>query len=82
MTATDNQAPNPDSPAPDAATSAEIDAQLLEILRCPESGAELTQVGDELWCRKSRRAYPIQNGLPVLLVEEARQLTDHELTTI
>ena len=62
-------------------TPASVDPELLQILRCPESGSELVLVGDELWCRDSRRAYPIQNGLPVLLIDEARSLTEAELAT-
>ena len=67
------------TPEPESAATEGIDPELLEILRCPESGASLTLVQNELWCRDSRRAYPIQKGLPVLLVEEARPLTDEEL---
>ena len=51
-----------------------IDKALLKMLVCPKSKATLKQVGEELICEKSQLAYPIQDGIPVLLVEEARKI--------
>ncbi|WP_428087670.1 Trm112 family protein [Candidatus Thioglobus sp.] len=51
-----------------------IDEALLKLLVCPKSKAALKQVGDELICELSGLAYPIQDGIPVLLEEEARKL--------
>ena len=51
-----------------------IDKALLKMLVCPESKAPLKQVWEELVCEKSQLAYPIQDGIPVLLVEEARKI--------
>ena len=51
-----------------------IDKALLQILVCPECKAPLKQIGKELVCEKSQLAYPIQDGIPVLLVEEARKI--------
>ena len=51
-----------------------IDKTLLSMLVCPKCKGSLEQVGDELICEKSQLAYPIQDGIPVLLVEEAREL--------
>jgi hypothetical protein len=51
-----------------------IDKNLLKMLVCPQCNGPLLQVGDELVCEKSQLAYPIQDGIPVLLVEEAREL--------
>lgn len=58
-----------------------MDKRLLEILVCPVSGAPLQWRADvqELWCRASRLAYPVRDGIPVMLEEEARPLTDDEL---
>lgn len=50
-----------------------IDESLLKLLVCPQSKAPLKQVDDELICEKSGLAYPIIDGIPVLLVEEARK---------
>jgi uncharacterized protein YbaR (Trm112 family) len=51
-----------------------IDEALLKLLVCPKSKAPLKQVGNELICAVSGLAYPIEDGIPILLVEEARQL--------
>jgi uncharacterized protein len=55
-----------------------LDAKLLEILVCPVSKTSLVYHRDteELWSRGSGLAYPIRDGIPVMLEEEARQLTD------
>ncbi len=57
-----------------------LDSKLLELLVCPVSKTSLTykKDADELWCRGSGLAYPIRDGIPVMLAEEARQLTDAE----
>ncbi len=55
-----------------------IDKALLKLLVCPKSKAPLKQVGDELICEESGLAYPIENGIPVLLVEEARPIDSKE----
>jgi len=57
-----------------------LDSKLLELLVCPVSKASLTfkKDLDELWCRASGLSYPIRDGIPVMLEEEARQLTDSE----
>ncbi|NBC22735.1 MAG: Trm112 family protein [Gammaproteobacteria bacterium] len=57
-----------------------VDSKLLEILVCPVSKASLVyrKEADELWCRASGLAYPIRDGIPVMLEEEARQLSEEE----
>ncbi len=57
-----------------------LDSKLLELLVCPVSKASLTyrKEADELWCRASGLAYPIRDGIPVMLEEEARALTQSE----
>lgn len=57
-----------------------LDSKLLELLVCPVSKASLTynKDADELWCRASGLAYPVRDGIPVMLEEEARQLTNAE----
>ena len=44
------------------------------MLVCPQSKAPLKFVGEELICDKSGLAYPIIDGIPILLVEEARKV--------
>ena len=55
-----------------------VDARLLEILVCPVTRAELTYdpVRQELVSRAARLAYPIRDGVPIMLAEEARKLDD------
>ena len=53
-----------------------IDKKLLDILVCPISKEPLEQIGDELVCKKSKLAYPIRDGIPVMLPDEARNLSD------
>ena len=51
-----------------------LDKKLLDILVCPISKKPLEQVGDELICKKSKLAYPIKDGIPVMLPDQARKL--------
>ncbi|MEP5567983.1 MAG: Trm112 family protein [Halioglobus sp.] len=57
-----------------------IDKKLLSILVCPVSKAplEYDQDKDELICKASGLAYPVRDGIPVMLETEARQLTADE----
>ena len=48
-----------------------IDAKLLEILACPACKTAITLEGERLVCAACGRRYPIRNGIPVMLVEEA-----------
>jgi len=53
-----------------------IDPALLEILVCPASRAPLRVdlAAGELVCDESGLAYPVRDGIPVLLVDEARKI--------
>jgi uncharacterized protein len=57
-----------------------IDKRLLSILVCPVTKApvEYDKDKDELVCRASGLAYPVRDGIPVMLESEARQLTADE----
>lgn len=61
--------------------SESMDKRLLDILVCPVTKGPLTWHPDvqELWCKASRLAYPVRDGIPVMLEEEARPLRDDEL---
>lgn len=56
-----------------------IDKKLLDILVCPKSNSTLKLVGNELLSFDSKLAYPIRDGIPVMLETEARRLDDTEL---
>ena len=58
-----------------------MDPKLLELLVCPVTKGHLDydRGRQELVSRSARLAYPIRDGIPVLLEEEARTLSDDEL---
>ena len=58
-----------------------MDTKLLELLVCPVTKGPLdyNRERQELVSRSARLAYPVRDGLPVLLESEARTLTDEEL---
>jgi len=55
-----------------------IDRKLLELLVCPVTKTTLEYDADnqELVSRAARLAYPIRNGIPIMLAEEAREIPD------
>ncbi len=55
-----------------------IDPKLLEILVCPLTKDTLVydKEAGELVSKKAGLAFPIRNGIPIMLVDEARQLDD------
>jgi len=58
-----------------------MDTRLLELLVCPVTKGPLTynHEAQELVSRSARLAYPVHDGIPVLLENEARTLSDAEL---
>ena len=58
----------------------EIDRKLLEILVCPLTKGPLTydRARQELLSVQAGLAYPIRDGIPIMLVDEARSLDDEE----
>jgi uncharacterized protein YbaR (Trm112 family) len=63
---------------------AQVDPRLLEILVCPRTKTSLyyDAARQELISRAARLAYPIRDGIPVMLEEEARELDDEELRAL
>jgi uncharacterized protein YbaR (Trm112 family) len=53
-------------------TPNEIDTELLDILRCPITRSRLHQEGDFLIAEVGGLAYPVREGIPVMLAEEAK----------
>ena len=60
--------------------TADIDPRLLEILVCPQSRSPLRydRERQELISMQARLAYPVREGVPILLVDEARELRPEE----
>ncbi|HEX8416513.1 MAG TPA: Trm112 family protein [Methylobacterium sp.] len=66
-------------PAPASAIEAtRVDPKLLELLVCPLTKTTLDYDAErqELISRSAKLAYPIRDGIPIMLPEEARTLTD------
>ncbi len=57
-------------------TEAAFDRKMLEALVCPQTHAVLRYDAErqELVSKAAHLAYPIRNGIPVMLIDEARQL--------
>lgn len=54
----------------------EINPKTLEVLICPQSRTQLSydKKNQELISKAAKLAYPIRNGVPIMLVSEAREL--------
>jgi uncharacterized protein YbaR (Trm112 family) len=78
------QAPVPAVPAsaetPEQPERRAVDPKLLEILVCPltKSTLRYDEAHQELISDKAGLAYPIRDGIPIMLVDEARELGPHE----
>ena len=68
-----------ETPEPRAAT-AEVDPKLLEILVCPLTKGPLRydRARQELISEQAGLAYPIRDGIPIMLADEARRLEDDD----
>ncbi|ODT86159.1 Trm112 family protein [Phenylobacterium sp. SCN 70-31] len=66
--------------APSPPPSPEVDPRLLEVLVCPVTHGPLVYDRDrgELVSKGARLAYPIRDGVPIMLPEEARELGEGE----
>lgn len=58
-----------------------MDVRLLEILVCPvcKGPLDYRKAAAELVCKPCRLAYPVKDGIPVMLEEEARQVPAEEV---
>ena len=56
-----------------------MNKELLQTLVCPVSGGDLIHdiELDELLCEKSQLAYPIKDGIPIMIPGEARQIVEN-----
>jgi uncharacterized protein len=57
-----------------------LDAQLLEILACPEDKGPLLYLADEgaLYNPRLKRRYAVRDDIPIMLIDEAETVTDEE----
>ena len=56
-----------------------MNEKLLEILVCPLTRSKLILKNDELISREAKLAYPIRKGIPILIISEARSISDEDL---
>lgn len=56
-----------------------MDKRLLDILMCPVTKGRLVLKTNELWSLQAALAYPIRDGIPVMIEEEARTLSNEEI---
>ena len=61
-----------------------IDKALLDVLVCPKTKGPLhyDRERNELLSKSAGLAYPIRGGVPIMLIDEARSLTDEEVTRL
>jgi uncharacterized protein YbaR (Trm112 family) len=61
-----------------------MDRKLLDLLVCPVTKGPLVydKARQELLSRAARLAYPVRDGIPIMLEEEARELGDEELAKL
>ncbi len=55
-----------------------LDQRLLDILVCPECKGDIRLEGDWLICEKCRLKYPVRDGIPIMLVDEAEKLDEDQ----
>ena len=61
-----------------------MDKKLLDILACPicKSSLIYKQEAEELLCKADRLAFPVRDGIPVMLEVEARELSNEEIDAL
>ncbi len=68
----DDWTPSPEEPpAETSADSTDVDASLLEILACPDDKQPIVKMEDKIVCTHCGKRYPIRDGIPVMLMDEA-----------
>jgi len=57
-----------------------LDDELMKILICPACKGDVRLDGEKIVCTKCQRRYPIRNGIPVMLIDEAEGGTEKRMT--
>jgi len=57
-----------------------MDKKQIDMMACPECQGKLEYIKEskELSCETCKLAFPVRDGIPVMLIEEARKLTDED----
>jgi uncharacterized protein YbaR (Trm112 family) len=61
----------PETPPEPPRLGGDVDPELLAILACPLDKQPVTRQGNYLVCQECQRHYPIRDGIPVMLIDEA-----------
>jgi len=61
----------PETPQEPPKLGGDVDPELLSILACPLDKQPVTREGNYLVCQECHRHYPIRDGIPVMLIDEA-----------
>ena len=64
-------APSDTTPMDPPKLGGDVDPELLAILACPLDKQPVSRVGNYLVCQECQRHYPIREGIPVMLIDEA-----------
>lgn len=59
-----------------------LDRRILDILVCPVTKGKLVQIDNELWSKQAGLAYPIKDGIPVMMESDARTLSPEEIESL
>jgi len=59
-----------------------LDRRILDILVCPVTKGKVVQIENELWSKQAGLAYPIKDGIPVMMESDARTLTQDEIDSL
>ena len=68
----------------DGLSDGDIEARMLDLLVCPltHGPLSLNAQKSELVSPRAKLAYPVRDGIPIMLVSEARELSDDELAAL
>jgi len=59
-----------------------LDRRILDILVCPVTKGKVVQIENELWSKQAGLAYPIKDGIPVMMESDARTLSQDEIDSL
>jgi hypothetical protein len=48
-----------------------IDKELIDILACPACKSDVELIGNKIVCKQCKKKYPVRDGIPVMLIDEA-----------
>ncbi len=51
-----------------------IDKELIDILACPACKSDVELKDDRIICKGCKRKYPIKNGIPIMIIDEAQEI--------